>query len=229
MQDIKQIQTVTPILNLDKHPSLFKENEIKFALNAQVEGFNSDGYYITNSYSNELCFEYTFGYELKGYLKLDKDEYVLFFNFGAFGIIGILDTKTCKFTEKVRSKCLHFENDVKAVWKYISICESRRIYFVDGKSPDRYFDIDIDYPKKIKKRSTVPCVEDTYTDELDCDKLSFTKGLKYPCIDYKLSSGTLLNGSYQAAIRYTDNKSVITESYIQSNIKLYNKNNSNGL
>ena len=227
MQNQNLHQTITTVLNLDKSISLYKENEINYALNAQVEATGNGNYYITNAYSNTLCFEYPENYELLNYLNLDKNEAVLFFKTPNSSEIGIFNNNTCTYKVWVNDPCLNFKNKINAVWKYNNICESRRIYFVDGINKDKYIDIDKPYPKKIINYDY--CGVDTFTDELDCDNLLYFKDFKYPCISTKQINGDIPNGVYQIALAFSENKNIITDYIIYTDFDLYYENSKNGL
>ena len=60
-QDISQNQFIAPSLNLDGEYSTLhttKSNTLKNALNLHIEGYNSEGYWVTNKNSNEICFQF---------------------------------------------------------------------------------------------------------------------------------------------------------------------------
>ena len=74
---IPHIQTK---LNYDVHPSLLEDRDIVYLLNGDIK--SNDGgtnWFVQNQLGNKLCYEFPEGYELKGTIRLNNNDHVLFF------------------------------------------------------------------------------------------------------------------------------------------------------
>lgn len=237
-QDIIQDQFLAPSLNLDSEYTLVggnKKSQLKNALNMHIEGFNSEGYWITQEYSNKLCFQFPTGYTYKGAIKMDKEEFAIFFvkQDGITSEIGIFNGNTCSYTKWGESKCFKFEKAdwINGVWRYDNITQSRKLYINDGVNPDRIIAIDNPYPKTEIGNLDDTCRTKTYSNELDCEQTLPNQKIKYPCITItKQSSGGLLpNGRYQIAIAGSDGNSPLTDYIISQDVIVYSNSNTNSI
>lgn len=231
-QELVVNQFYAPKLNLDKENSVFSKEraELKNMLNGTIESWNSDGFWITNELSNELCWKYPNGYKLNGKVKLNNDEYVLFFITSNSSEIGLFDSKNCKYTVWARSNCLNFSEDhwIEGVYKYNQVCESRTVYIVDGFNPDRVFDIDKPSPKQQVGNRPDACKTPLFNDQLDCNKTLSGSLIKFPCISLSKTPGSLPDGKYRIAFAYSDGEQTISEFVISDELVLFD-NNQNGL
>ena len=198
------------------------EQSIHYMLNGDLisTGSNKSKLFVQNQLSNELCFDFD-NKELCGYVKLDKNQYVLFF---APGEIGIFDSNNCSYNLWVSSPCLklNVNNWVTGVYKYIK--DKRYVYFVDGNNPIRYINIDDEYPKTYSNCRTC---NDVVINELDCDRIKLNKNIHIPKIKLIETDGELPNGNYQVAIRFTDNQIGLSEYYIYPQVLKFHSNNGN--
>lgn len=218
-----------PKLNLDQDNSNFNSEkpELKNALNLNIEGTNSAGYYITNTLGNKLCFEYPKNYILNGKVDLNNEEFLLFFKTPTSSEIGILDSKTCTYKKWVNDPCLNFNTDywISGYYKFNNICDNRSVYIADGFNTDKILYIDKEYPKIITGYKNDNCKTPIYSNKLNCDELLANQKIKYPCIELSSSAGNLENGKYQIAIAYSDNIYNYTDYFISSSIILFDNQN----
>lgn len=220
-QNISTNLFYAPSLNLDANFSNFsgEKPELKNALNLSIEGFNGDGFWVTQEHSNVLCYKFPANYTLKGQVALNNDEYVLFFKTKTSNEIGVL--KDCVYTKWVEAKCLNFENWITGVYKYNEVCESRSVYFSDGINPDRIINIDESYPKVITGYLPDDCNSPIYGTDLDCDAILANYKFKYPCVDLERISGNFGTGKYQVAIAYSEKGNIVSDYWISESILLH--------
>jgi hypothetical protein len=241
-QDISQNQFIAPSLNLDGEYSTLhttKSNTLKNALNLHIEGYNSEGYWVTNKNSNEICFQFPLGYTYKGSLKLDREQFVIYFvqPDGETSEIGIFDATKCGtpqvYTKWGESKCFNFQNVdyIDGVWRYDNISQGRKIYINDGVNPDRIFNIDRPYPREESSVLTDDCKTIVYTDELDCEQTLSNQKINYPCVTLTryVSSGMLPNGRYQVALAGSDGQTYLTDYVIYNDLVVYSNSNTNSV
>ena len=215
-------------LNLDTHENLFKEQDLIYLLNGDISDYtnNSNDIFVQNVPSNKSCYSRPEGFNYNGAIKLDKEQFLLFYTSESTTRITILDTVTCASTSLPDIYCFDFkpENLIRGVYKYSKACEGRSVYFTDGVGPTYVLNIDECLPKK----RLTDCQEcaDEYSDETDCDSLLLNKHVSIPCVTIKESSyGNLPNGVYQIAIALTSEGQRYTDYYIYpTQIKVHSNN-----
>jgi hypothetical protein len=229
-QSINQNSFFAPKLNLDGEFTTL-DKDLRNALNLKIEGFNSDGYWVTNDLSNKLCYTFPVNYKLCGQIKLDKDEYVLFLTDDINSEIGILDTNTCQYRQWVNSPCLAFNVNswISGVYKYNTTCKGRTIYTNDNINSDRNYNIDESYPRIITGFTNDSCSTPIYSNELDCQAVLATPNVKYPCISLSKTLGNLSNGNYQVAVAFSNDGFAFSEYVISQPLTLFSVNDLNGL
>lgn len=203
-------------LNQDINEHLSEQN-LQYMLNGDLYSTGTEGsqVFIQNQLSNELNLDINVS-KLCGFVKLDKNQFVLFFEPGE---IGLYDSDLKTYTKWASNICLNLSlnNWVTGVYKYIK--EKRWIYFIDGVNPIRYLNIDEKYPGEYENCRTCNDVPDNV---LDCDRIKLFKDFNIPRIKLTEIEGNLPGGNYQIAIRFTDNQIGISEYYIYSdNVKVH--------
>lgn len=207
-------------LNQDINEHLSEQN-LQYMLNGDLYSTGTEGsqVFIQNQLSNELNLDINVS-KLCGSVKLDKNQFVLFFEPGE---IGLYDSDLKTYTKWASNICLNLSlnNWVTGIYKYIK--EKRWIYFIDGVNPVRYINIDEKNPGEYKNCRTC---NDIPNDILDCDRIKLFKNFIIPKIKFSQIDGNLPGGNYQIAIRFTDNQIGISEYYIYSdNVKVHSNYN----
>jgi hypothetical protein len=166
---------------------------------------------IGNEPSNIKCI--TLPYDLIGCIHLYDDQWIVFLTDDFNSEIGIFDESACSYTKVVNDACLNFKRShlITAAFRYRYDCE-RIIYWDDNLNPSRTMDID-KVPFKYTDKLIGGCIKRTYTTTLDCEAIRMASLVNHPCIKLNKSNvtGSLPNGSYQAAIAYTINKVRVTD------------------
>jgi hypothetical protein len=175
---------------------------------------------IGNEQSNELCS--TAPFDVIGITRKSKHEWVVFSTNDTDSEIGIFNEFECAYTTIVNNPCLGFKktNVITAVTKK-NYDTTYSVYFQDNLNYDRVLNLD-KVPYKLEldgsgnpvNASLDPdCFIPVYTTDLDCDKLKLHPLVKQPCLTLKKGQGTgqLINGSYQAAIAYSENGIRLTD------------------
>ena len=224
---IPHIQTK---LNYDVHPSLLEDRDIVYLLNGDIK--SNDGgtnWFVQNQLGNKLCYEFPEGYELKGTIRLNNNDHVLFFKTSDSYEIGRLYVDECWYETWVNSPCLNLEYNVRGVYKFLNSDNGIRIYFIDGENYNRYADIDKPYPKKYTGSKCENCSVE-YTEELDCESLRIHKTYNKPCIHLeKTEDGNLLSGVYQIGVAYAIDNVVLTDYTFSPAIKVFSEASNIGL
>ena len=194
-------------LNLDNTLNQIKQGTLTYALNAAVENFDSSSVNYQNEQGNELCVTFPKEYVLIGTHFINEQSKHIFFitnpNTGD-SEIGYMDNNDCIYRPLVNALCLNFNVDHpihKAVHK-ITNCTTE-IYWTDGFNPRRYLDIkDIPY---ILRSGSLLC-DAKYTDQLDCNQLKLQPNFNIPNLSIVdvTTGGSLLAGTYQFAVQYSD-------------------------
>ena len=203
-------------LNLDVNENIIPDNSLVYLLNGDITGYEngSTNTFVQNTLSNELCFQIPFGYELKGVIKLSKEQFALFFKTPTSSEIGLFDANLCSYIPRLNNVCLGFTRPIKGVFKNLPQCDSRRVYFLEEGEPLRFFDIDECLPLQ----RTSDCSACDPNDKFNCDLLNVNRCVTFPQIIIKETQGNLPNGSYQIGIALTDDKQRYTEYYIYPEI-----------
>jgi len=185
---------------------------------------------IGNEPANLHCV--TLPYTLIGAVLLTDDRWAIFTTNDVDSEIGIFDESQCTYTKVVNDKCLNFKRThlISGISRRRYDCE-RPVYWVDGLNPDRFIDLD-NPPFKYTEKIVDGCIQRTFTNELDCERLRLASYIKHPCLQLVKGkvAGSLLNGSYQVAIAYTINGSRVSDyiglSEVQSVFTHENNNSS---
>lgn len=190
-------------LNLDSEPGALQDGEYTYMLNGKLLR-KGNSYYANNYNGNTLCLNLPEGYLYNGGCStLDPDVYVIFLVNPNDKLldknnseIGILDFKTCTYTQKVRSYCLNFQitHQIQATYKESFQC-GKTVYFVDNYNPDRNIDLE-----------NIPYINNDILQGLDCDTIRIDPIYTYPCISLQAinTGGVLSTGAYQICIQYSD-------------------------
>lgn len=225
------IQPITgKTLNLSTHYSLFKENDVYYMLNGDIQGNEGSNkqWFIQNALGNELCVEFPDNYTLNGPgIKLNNFQYVLFFVIGdeENSEIGILDTENCSYDVWAQDPCLGFRigHPIRGLYKFNNGENDRRIYFIDGVNPNRYADIDQPHPVVYSGSKCDSCnlVEGV---DLDCEQLQINKTFTIPCAQLtQTDQGQLLSGVYQIGIAYAQDRNILTDFYFSQPFRAFSE------
>lgn len=213
-------------LDLDTHPSLTGQGSLAYMLNGDVTGYesNSIAEFVQNTLSNELCHKIPTNYELLGFCRLDKEQFLLFFKVAGApdsSEIGLFDASTCAYMKKINDPCLGFENPIRAEFKFLAGCNKRRVYFVEPGKNIRFIDVDDCLPT----RNMADCGSCEKEEVFDCDGFNLNKSVRFPKISLREGIGNLPNGNYQFAIAFTDDEQRFTEYYVYPEVIKFHTNN----
>lgn len=222
-------QTAGQKLNYDVHPSLLEDRDLTFLLNGDVSDNEGNNWFVVNQLGNELCYEFPEDYEFKGSVKLGRYEHFLAFKTADSYELGILNSLECSYYMWANDPCLNLEYFIRGVYKYNNKNNDRRVYIVDGENPNRYFDIDKEYPKKYEGSKCENC-EIEYLSDFDCEAIKINKSYIKPCINLtKTEEGKLLSGVYQVGIAYAIDNVVLTDFTFSRAIKVFSESANIGL
>ena len=208
---------------MDQHEALLPDNALVYMLNGDVSGYENGAtaMFVQNVLSNESCFKYPPGYTLKGAVKLDRNQYTLFFKTTNSSEIGLLDTETCAYFALINNPCLSFDGEIKGEFHNKSGCDSRRVYYIEKGGPIRFIDIDECRPVK----NVADCHDCEKDEQFDCEGYNLNRTIRYPNITIRESVGNLPSGNYQIAMALTDEKQRFTEYYIYPQVLKFHTNN----
>ncbi len=174
---------------------------------------------IGNEPANLHCV--TLPYPMIGCIHLTDDQWAVFTTNDVDSEIGIFDESACTYVKKVNDSCLGFKrsNLITGVSRRRYDC-ALPVYWADGLNPDRFMDLD-NPPYKYTDQIINGCINRTYTNRLDCEKIRLASLIDQPCLTISKgkSAGTLPNGSYQVCIAYTINGIKITDYIGLSNVQ----------
>lgn len=126
-------------------------------------------------------------------------------------ILHLSYKENCVYNTIINCKCLNFDINypVKIVHKVLSC--GTTLYFVDGKNPDRYINLN-DLP--FKQESLTDCIS-VPTNTIDCNLMNFYPDVAIPCIDVVdvLETGILEWGTYQFVIAYSNKTGDVYTKY----------------
>lgn len=152
-------------------------------------------------------------YDLIGAIHITDDIWAIFTTDDVNSEIGVFDESKCTYTKVVNDPCLNFKRShlITGASRRRFDC-ARPVYWSDGLNPDRFMDLD-NPPFKYTETVTDGCAIKNYSNELDCEALRLIPLITNPCLNIEKGkvSGTLPNGSYQAAIAYTINQVKVTD------------------
>lgn len=173
---------------------------------------------IGNEPSNKLCASAP--YTIIGFANISQTRWVIFSTNDVDSEIGIFDESDCSYTLTVNDPCLGFKRThlISATVKGNYDCTDS-VYFADALNPDRVLNLNRVPYKVIGDANPDPdCYEPLYSTELDCDALRLHPLVQQPCVNIKKAQGAgqLNNGSYMAAIAYSENGIRLTDYSIPS-------------
>jgi hypothetical protein len=187
-------------LNMDSSIVQIKKGMLTYALNANVENFDSNSINYQNEEGNELCLEFPAGYQLIGnHFIAEKNKHVFFLVNAATNQsqIGYMLNNDCVYHTFLSLDCLNFNVNHpihKAVHK-ITNCTTE-VYWTDGYNPRRYIDLDATAPS-------------------NCNDLKVQPDFKIPQLEITdvVNGGELSAGTYQFAIQYSNANGIGYTSY----------------
>jgi len=193
-------------IDLDSSINQIPKGKLSFALNANIENFDSNSTSYQNEQGNVLCLEYPEGLSYHGGRYIQEINKHIIFLVGDNGEseIGYMENNDCIYHTIVNSTCLNFNKKypiLKVVHK-ITNC-SVEIYWTDGYNQRRFLDINnIPY----KKREGSDDCNPEYTDELDCNQLNVQPNFNIPLLTVQdvVSGGNLTAGTVQFAVQYSN-------------------------
>jgi hypothetical protein len=196
-------------LNMDSSVNQVAKGMVTYALNAAVENFDSNSVNYQNEPANELCLNFPEGYHLIGtHFIQEKNKHIFFLANPetSSSEIGYMDNNDCVYNTYVNGPCLNFDinHPIHKVVHKITNCTTE-IYWTDGVNPRRYLDLNPENLPKILRPGSTPC-NPNYTDELDCNQIKLQPNFEIPqlaVVDVR-TGGSLLAGTYQFAIQYSD-------------------------
>jgi len=225
------INTVVPSKGLfTDYSKMNNSKEIwTYARNVTINSHLGQITHIQNEPSTKFCAEFPYSY--LGSIKLKNDRWVIFTtDEKTNNELGIFDSTNCTYTKLVNSPCLNFSlsNPIFGASKETKDC-TESIYWVDGQRNEiRYLNLNnIPYTYTTRNDS---CETKRYTNNLDCDSLSFTKKISIPCITLRtLKAGSLENGTYQVTLAYSIEGVRLTDYFSVTNpIQIFNHGVRNG-
>jgi hypothetical protein len=179
-------------LNMDSSVGQIPKGKLTYALNANVENFDSNSVNYQNEEGNKLCLDFPDSYILIGtHFIPEKDQHIFFLVSPSLEMsqIGYMSNNDCVYRTYVESACLNFSENHpihKAVHR-ITNC-STEIYWTDGYNTRRYMDLqDIPSP-------------------FDCNRIKIQPDFTIPQLTVAdvITGGELISGTYQFAIQYCD-------------------------
>lgn len=174
---------------------------------------------LANEPANLKCVQLP--YTLIGAIALNAGEWAVFTTDNTNSEIGIFTESTCTYTKVVNSACLGFKtsNLISGAYRRRFDCE-RVVYWDDGLNPSRYMDLD-NPPFTYTDKIVDGCIQRTYTNQLDCERIRLAPFLTHPCLVLSKGkgAGTLANGSYQVCMAYTINQNRISDYIGLSNVQ----------
>lgn len=234
----------------DYDDTYFPEGAWSHARNAVNNSSDGNVGVLGNEPSNTLCAPSgattTAPYTIMGAIHTYDDKWAIFSADDAGACeIGLFDESECSYYKIVNDGCLKFKttNLIIGQSKKNYDC-TWQLYWDDGINPSRTLNIgDITLGPYADPWPGVPYVTtDILPGEcencipitpltLDCERLRIAKIIKTPSItlNKSLSGGTLLNGSYFAAVAYVLNGQRVTDYFQPSNVQaLFTHDNISG-
>lgn len=197
-------------LDLSKEALYQEDNSYTFGLNIINESQEGEIFLKQTEPGNILCAELKKGYKVIGQCNGEDDSIYIFSTDDNLSEIGLL--KDCNYTTLVNTN-LKFNRKhlIKATYRKKNNC-SEFLYFVDGNSEDKYFEIT--QPDKFKTNG-----------QWDYFKFLFKKRIKNPIfknIEVSNTGGNLESGKYFFSIEYLDyNKNILYNSPITEGVIIY--------
>lgn len=197
-------------LNMDQTASQIPKGKLTFALNANVENFDSNSVNYQNEQGNEFTLIFPEGYILIGKYFINEAHKHIFFltNPETKGSqIGEMINNDGVYRIITEASCLNFDinHPIHKVVHRITNC-ILEIYWTDGLNPRRYMDLN-NIPYKLNP--SVPgssLCDATLSTELDCNAIKIQPNVSIPTVSVTdvVSGGDLISGDYQFAVQYSD-------------------------
>lgn len=206
-------------MNLDSVVAEVKPGQVTFALNAQASGFDGNSITYQNEQGLDFCVNLPGGYEVIGTHNIIELETVIFFLANKqtnSSEIGKVVNDSCIYETVINGSCLNFSIErpiLKAVHK-ITAC-TVEIYWTDNFNPRRWIDLlNLPFKEIVQGNTDQPC-NTVITTEIDCNKLNVQPNFSIPEIGYTFvtADGSLLSGTYQFAIQYSNGQGDPYTSY----------------
>jgi hypothetical protein len=188
-------------IDMDKTLGQITKGKLTYALNANIENFDSNSVNYQNEEGNELCLEFPDGYVLIGKHFIQEESKHVFFLVNPTtnaSQIGYMVNNDCVYHTLLSLSCLNFDIDypVHKIVHKINNCATE-IYWTDGLNPRRYLDI------------SATSLPDT------CNKLNIQPDFDIPkiALNNVINGGELTAGTYQFAIQYANADGIGYTSY----------------
>ena len=211
-------------MNMDNSIGQIKKGTLTYALNANVENFDSNSINYQNEEGNVLCSDednvfFPNDFVVIGNYFINEQNKHVFFLVDPVNNkseIGYMINNDCVYRTLVSSTqndCLNFNINypIHKVVHRITNC-STELYWTDGLNPRRYIDID-----NIPWKSTIiNCIDvDIIPLILDCNKIKMQPNFDIPqiAITNVINGGELTAGTYQFAIQYCNADGIGYTSY----------------
>ena len=189
-----------------------------------------------------------------GTIHIIADTWAIFSTNGTCSEIGIFKESVCSYETVVNDPCLNFSANylIKGVSRPAVTC-TYNLYWDDGFNPSRTMAVIIDPVADnayTSDKTPIPwqqickdengkvisnltniipkgCIDCQNQPALNCDKIRLATFIEAPCVEVQngFGSGTLLNGSYMAAVAYSIDGIKISDWYISNIQPLFNHNN----
>ena len=196
-------------MNMDQSVNQIPKGTLSYALNASVENFDANSVNYQNEPGNEFCLDFPTGYHVIGeHFIAEQNKHIFFLANPDLkkSEIGFMLNNDCIYHTYVNADCLNFNIHYpvhKSVHK-ITNCTTE-IYWTDGLNQRRFLNLD-----DITSIYTVALGSDVCANEtvpiIDCNKLNIQPNFDIPQLTVKdvTTGGSLLAGTYQFAIQYSD-------------------------
>jgi hypothetical protein len=178
-------------LNMDNTIGQIKKGTLTYALNANVENFDSNSVNYQNEEGNEICINFPEGYQVIGnHFIPEKNKHIFFLTDGNNNSeIGYIYNNECTYHTYLNLPCLNFNINypIQKIVHRITNCTTE-IYWTDGYNVRRYLDVQADIPP------------------VNCNELSIQPNFTIPQLNVVdvINGGQLTAGTYQFAIQYCD-------------------------
>ena len=211
MEKIQDI-LLNKALDLDTHESIIDDKSLVYLLNGDIVGNENggNGYFVQNVLSNELCLQIPFGYELLGAVPLNNGQFSIFYKTPDSFEIGLFDSNTCAYIQKINNKCLDLPEKVIGKYKIKNGCDNRRVYYIGKSRSLKFFDIDECLPTK----NLNDCFDCQKDEVFDCAAFNANRCIRFPKLKYTKTTGNLPNGVYQIAMALTEGGQRFSDYYI---------------
>lgn len=193
-------------IDMDSTIGNMKKGSLTYALNANLENFDSNSVSYQNEPGTEICFDFPEGYKVVGRHFIPEQTKIIFMLSNpqtGDSEIGYSVNNDCVYRKLVNAVCLNFDvtKPIQSIVHRVTNFGTE-IYWPDNNGR-RYLNIDeIPYTAL----STDSSCDLIYTDELDCNKIKLQPNINIPVIDVidVISGGGTVAGTYQFTVQYAD-------------------------